>query len=853
MALANGTRLGPYEILSPLGAGGMGEVYRARDTRLQRDVAIKILPAALVDDADRLRRFEQEARTVAALNHPNVLGIHDIATHDGAPYLVSELLDGQTLKQKLDEGPLTLRKAIESAVSIVHGLAAAHQKGIVHRDLKPENIFITRDGRTKVLDFGLAKLAAPDKGRTGDSLTSPGTLAGVVLGTMGYMSPEQVRGDEIDARSDIFSFGTVFYEMLSGKRAFKRDTAAETMTAILREEPPELNEAGWHGPPALQRIVERCLEKDAGRRFQTATDLGFALESLSGTSVTQAVTRQTAKFTRGWPFRIAAVLALILFMAGAWLLGSWSSAVNQPKFTRLTYQQGYPSNARFAKDGHTVVYSAQWNNDPLRIFSVRMDYPQSVRVDLPSAEMLSLSADGDLELALDPVYHSNFVSGTMAQVRMEGGAPRGIQNDVIAADFAPDGKTLAIARHAHGKVQLEYPVGRVIEETSGYVDHVRISPSGQEVAFLEHPVYDDDRGWVAMIDAHGTHHQLTREFPGTRGLAWAPNGKQIWFGAAEFGNDQQILAVTLSGKQRQVLAAPKRLRLLDIAADGRVLLSGEEYRAEIAGVDPGTRKLRPGLEWFNGSGLHDILPDGTAVLFEEWGGAAGPLYEVVYRKLDGSAPVPLGPGGQAKLSPDYSMAAAMVLTTPPQIALHPIGTGDSRRLELPGIVTTDDLAWFPDGKRLVFVGAAAGQAPRTYEIDISGGTPRAIGPSDWRAVGVATDGKRMAGKTAAGQTVVFNRETQSTNVVSGIPPQDRLQGWTQDGKGLLVQSATTGDARVYRVDLAKGTRTLLQSVELADKAGSVRVVDLLYAEKSKTYAYGTRRILGNLYVAEGLK
>jgi len=853
MPLPAGTKLGPYEITSPLGAGGMGEVYRARDTRLQRDVAIKILPSALTEDADRLRRFEQEARTVAALNHPNVLAIHDIATQDGAPYLVNELLEGQTLREKLEEGPLTVRKAIECAAGVVHGLAAAHQKGIVHRDLKPENIFVTRDGRIKVLDFGLAKLAMPEKSDTGESLTSPATLPGLVLGTMGYMSPEQVRGNITDARSDIFSFGAVLYEMLSGRRAFKRDTAAETMTAILRDYPPELSDAGWQGPPALQRIVERCLEKDADRRFQTASDLGFALESLSGTSVTRMVSRQTAASSRGWLNRVAAGLGLVLLVSGAWLLGSRSSTVAQPKFTRLTYEHGYPSNARFAKDGHTVVYSAQWNNEPLRIYSVRMDYPQSVKVDLPSSEMLTLSADGDLELALEPVYHSNFVSGTMAQARMEGGAPRGLQNDVIAADFAPDGKTLAIARHAHGEVQLEYPPGKVIEETSGYVDHVRISPSGQEVAFLEHPVYDDDRGWVALIDADGKHHKLTKEFPGTRGLAWTPSGKEIWFGAADFGNDQQILAVTLSGKQRQVLAAPKRLRLLDIAADGRVLLSGEEYRSEIAGIDPATGKLRPGLEWFNGSGLHDILPDGTAILFEEWGGVAGPLYEVVDRKLDGSPPTPLGPGGQAKFSPDGTTVAAMVLTIPPQIALHPIGTGDSRRLRLGDIVTTSDLAWFPDGKRLTFVGATNGQAQRTYEISIDGGNPQPLGPPDWQAVAVASDGKRIAGKTTAGKTAVFNRVTQSTQTVPGIAPQERLQGWTEDGQGLLLQSATTGEAQVYRVEVATGRRTLLQKVDLADKAGSVRTVDVLYAEKSKTYAYGTRRILGSLYVAEGLK
>src|SRR5580692_9254631 len=236
MGLTSGTKLGPYEIQSPLGAGGMGEVYRATDTRLGRDVAVKVLPGGLAKDPDRLRRFEQEARTIAALNHPNILGIHDIGTHDGAPFLVSELLEGQTLREKLEAGPLPVRRAIEYALGIAQGLAAAHEKGIVHRDLKPENVFITRDGRVKVLDFGLAKLAiAEESHETGATLTSPATLPGMVMGTVGYMSPEQVRGNPTDARSDIFSFGAVLYEMLTGKRAFKRETSAETMTAVLRE------------------------------------------------------------------------------------------------------------------------------------------------------------------------------------------------------------------------------------------------------------------------------------------------------------------------------------------------------------------------------------------------------------------------------------------------------------------------------------------------------------------------------------------------------------------------------------------------------------------------------------------
>ena len=314
MALISGSKLGPYEIISPLGAGGMGEVYRARDTRLGRDVAIKVLPEGMAHDADRLRRFEQEARTIAALNHPNILGIHDIGVHDGAPFLVSEFLEGQTLRVKLASGPLPVRRAIEYARGIAEGLAAAHEKGIAHRDLKPENVFVTRDGRIKVLDFGLAKLIRPEENQeTALTLTSPATLPGMVMGTVGYMSPEQVRGEPIDLRSDIFSFGAVLYEMLTGKRAFKRETSAETMTAILREEPQALSDAGWQGPPELQRILSRCLEKNVGRRFQSASDLVFAIESVSGTSAGTSTVKSVpqAKPRRAWlPWGIAAALLI---------------------------------------------------------------------------------------------------------------------------------------------------------------------------------------------------------------------------------------------------------------------------------------------------------------------------------------------------------------------------------------------------------------------------------------------------------------------------------------------------------------------------------------------------------------
>src|SRR5713101_8328137 len=287
MTLSAGTRLGPYEILAAIGAGGMGEVYRARDERLKRDVAIKVLPASFSTDPDRLRRFEQEAQAAGALNHPNILAVYDTGAYEGSPYIVSELLEGETLRSRLAGGAFTPRRAIGHGLQIAQGLAAAHEKNIVHRDLKPENIFVTSDGRVKILDFGLAKLTQPDPGvgaETNLPTATAGTEPGVVLGTLGYMSPEQVRGKPTDARSDIFSFGAILYEMLLGHRAFRGDTAADTISAILTKEPPDLSETNRKVPESLDRIVRHCLEKNPEARFHSASDIAFDLEAISGSS-----------------------------------------------------------------------------------------------------------------------------------------------------------------------------------------------------------------------------------------------------------------------------------------------------------------------------------------------------------------------------------------------------------------------------------------------------------------------------------------------------------------------------------------------------------------------------------------
>jgi Tol biopolymer transport system component len=311
--------------------------------------------------------------------------------------------------------------------------------------------------------------------------------------------------------------------------------------------------------------------------------------------------------------------------------------------------------------------------------------------------------------------------------------------------------------------------------------------------------------------------------------------------------------VSLSGKQRAILTTPQSARLLDIAADGRVLVSIERQQTEITGIDPATGKERRGLEWFDASVMGDILPDGKAIVFLEWGGPAGTLYLTVYRKLDGSAPVALGPGAAPKFSPDGTTAVAPLLTRPPQVTLNPLGTGESRHLPVGEITSLKSVAWFPDGNHLLLTGAAEGQPLRTYEMDLDGGKPQAVGPSDFTGVAVAKDGKRIAGRNASAQTVIFDRETQKLLVIPGIDPHEVLAQWTEDGQALLVYSPTPWEARIYRVDVGSGKRTLVQTVEPGEKAGSIAPLRLAYAERSKTYVYSAVRILGTLYVVEGLE
>jgi len=853
--LSTGSKLGPYDIQGSIGAGGMGEVYRARDARLARDVAIKILPPSFSADRDRLRRFEQEARAAAALSHPNILSIYDIGNDHGAPYVVSELLEGETFRDLLRTGPLSSRKAIDYAGQVARGLAAAHEKGIVHRDLKPENLFLTSDGRVKILDFGLAKLTRPEAGDdSGDAPTQQvATDAGTVMGTVGYMSPEQVRGKPADARSDIFAFGTILYEMLSGKRAFHGDSPADTMSAILKEDPPELTETNRNVSPVLERIVRHCLEKNPGERFQSARDVAFNLEALtdiSGSSRGGIKPMPEERPARRWMFPALFALLVLASWAGIYRFAHRGTFVN-PTFHEVTFRNGTIWAARFAPDGQTVIYGAAWDGQPQEIFSTRFDSADSRPIGISPAQILSISSRGEMAVSLHPTDTSGFLqTGTLARVPLAGGAPREVMDKVFWADWAPDGQSLAIIRPAiGGGSRLEFPAGNVIYGPEAWVSHVRFSPNGNYLALADH-IYDGDDGRVVIIDPQGNHKTQSSFYSSVEGIAWAPNGKEVWFSAVPAGSARSIYALDLSGKERLIYRAPGGLTLHDISRSGLVLLTADKARVDVTALPPGGPRERI-LSWFDWSLLSDISSDGKTIVFSETGEAVGTNYSVFIRNTDGSPAIRLGEGGFAVLSPDRKWVVNDN-GAPRELELLPTGVGDRKTL-------TDDkvdhfgAAWLPDSKSIVYSSAASGHEPRTYLLNVESGAPRAITPEGVTGSFVSPDGRFLLAIDAKEQRWLYSLaggEPQKLNI--DISAHERVIGFFDGGKSLLIRSDSV-PVQVTRADLATGRRQKFKEIVPADPAGVHSIPILKFSADGKSYAYSSMRILSDLYVVGGLK
>lgn len=865
MNLTPGTKLGPYEIVSLLGAGGMGEVYRARDSRLRREVAIKVLPQALSLDSDRMRRFEQEALATAALNHPNILAVFDIGTSEGSPYVVSELLEGETLRDRLRSGSLATRKALDFSLQIAHGLAAAHEKGIIHRDLKPENLFLTKDGRLKILDFGLAKLtqADPSSNPSMATVTHGGTEAGVVMGTAGYMSPEQVRGMTLDARSDIFSFGAILYEMLSGKRAFHGDTPADTMSSILKEDPPELNETNRNVSPALERIVQHCLEKNPESRFHSASDIAFDLEHLSGVSGSTARLAAAGTST-GAPLprrRLLIALAAGLALAGAvyalgWWTGKSGNRATMPEYQQITFRTGRINNARFTPDG-SIVYSADWDGDQQQLYLSRTDDPGARELGIKDAELLSISKNGEMAIRLKTVYHSGYAqSGTLARVPLSGGTPREVLDNVQDADWSADGDKLAIVRYVseNNHWRLEYPIGKVLVDSINWMSHPKISPDGKWVAFADHGnPSGDDEGALAVIaaDGQGKEKVLSSGWTSLQGILWSPAGDEIWFTSTNKGSAANPRAITLSGKLRDMTNVPGGMWLQDMR-NGKVLAVANHERLGIRGMGPGGKEERE-LGWFGWSNLRDISRDGHKILFEEEGDGGGPNYTVFLRDTDGSPPVRIGEGLAIAISPD----GKWVVTRPAKggpLNVVPTGAGESRQLTHDS-VTYQAVRFFLDGKRLLAGGIEPGRGGRDYLIDLSSGDSKPITPEGIAGVLLSPDEKSIVVRGSDRKQGIWPLDGSGFRPIAGLPPDYFVVAWMPDGASVYATPIRRNEhlAEVFKLNLQSGKMEHWKNFGEAAGAGGAYVARPDLSADGNSYAYIYSRVLSEAYVVTGLK
>jgi hypothetical protein len=878
MTLRAGTKLGPYEIVALIGAGGMGEVYRARDERLGREVAVKVLPVSFAADADRLRRFEQEARAVAALSHPNILAIHDIGQHDSAPFLVAELLDGESLREALSGGPLSYRKAVDYATQIAHGLAAAHSKNIAHRDLKPDNIFITRDGRVKILDFGLAKSLQHSGGsdsRTA-SLTEAGaaTDAGTVLGTASYMSPEQVRGAAVDSRTDIFSFGAVLYEMLSGKRAFKRDTTAETMTAILKEEPPELLESGAPIPPALDRIVRHCLEKTPEQRFQSARDLAFDLESLSTLSATGSASAAVVQKHRSRWYGAGAVALLLLAALGGWRLATLLKPPAGAQFREVTYRRGTLGDARFTPDGQNIVYTASWEGSEPEIYTVAANDVGGHPLGIKNARLLSISKSGEMAVALSPREVTPLIfPGNLARTSSTSGAPKPEIENVQAADYARDGAALAIVRFLPDEVmcQIEYPIGKVLYRERALND-LRFSPNGKYLAFIAHSNPVDDRGSTIILRSTGEKVAASPLYESAQGLAWSASGDEVWF-SSPLGWGK-IHALSLAGKTRDPLTVPGRLRLRDVAADGRLLVEqGIARRGMVVSSNHGTAERD--LSWLDFGYLRALSNDGKIILFEEEGSETQ-TYKVFVRGVDGSAAVPIGEGYGLALSPDKNWVLAEKLTEPAhEIWLLPVGPGEPRRITPPNLVPAIAASFLSQGKQIVYEAQEGDHPLRTWIQDTNGEKPRPITPEGTAGWLVSPDDKWLLvghRRAAVGvmDAAMVSMASGSEQKIQGLNPGETIVGWTSDGQLYVASAPGTGRpssdetagvvglpggrsaVHIDKLNPHTGVRTTWRDLSTTPIGGVLPDAPIITPDGA-TYGFDYRLRLSDLYTVSGVR
>lgn len=867
MSLQAGDSFGHFEILGPLGSGGMGEVYRARDPRLNRLLAIKVLSGETIREPDILRRFQHEAQIVSQLNHPAIVTVYEMAL-EPEPYIAMEVIEGQPLREMLRSGALPLRRAIDLAWQIADGLACAHEAGVTHRDLKPENIMVTPDNRAKILDFGLAKLRPVDLTMSSQVATFAGgaTHPGSILGTVGYMSPEQARGEEADSRSDQFAFGSILYEMVTASQAFARGSAIETLSAIIRDEPESIVALNPRIPAPLRWIIERCLEKTREGRYSSTRDLAREIANLkehfteissSGPSAVWAGRRRPRPRSKRLQAAALAAGVLAVGLAAGWLLRRPGNPVF--RFERLTFRPGLVGAARFSPDGASVVYGGMWGDKPEAGTYLTLPNNPGISKLIQAGKSLPMAFDetGSKLLMISGIRRGGFLpTGTLSWIPTLGGQSRPLLDNVAWADWAPAGHFLVVVVDKDDHCLLETlngdgSVRAVLEKSAGAFSNPRISPDEQSVAYIYHPSVLDEAGMVRLASLKENRVEtLTPTYADINGLAWRAHPREIWFTAAEQGVKAAIRYVSETRKTGVVFEAPGALSLCDLSSDGKSAIV-EELRYPISmAVRQQSGDLRD-LTWFQSSIVNDISPDGHQILFSEEGDETGTNTTLWTRSIDGGEPVRLGEADYGKFSPDGRWVAAL---TPSSAAgngllLFPIGPGSLKRLASSG-GTFRSVAFSGDGSFLLAGYSEKNDPEAIWRVSRDGKLERRLTPPGCSLPVPSPDGERFAANCGGAREIqIFDFHSGSGKLAwhGGNGERSRPIAWSTDGQRIFA--FTFPGAVLISIPVGGGPAVELDRFLPAGSSELASVFNAASSRDARVHVWSVIRQESDLYLA----